>query len=274
MITRTIILNELPQYNNRTNKPVRGIISLNGESNLSGILRLFNVCPHELPLTMALKIGEKKFIYPDILDPTNYTFKIVNAPITNQISVLIASTKNQVTPIAFGKNAENHSNFEELFEELTPAELDDLIEKELSKDPDFSQTPQTFSADEPNEEEVINEENFQEAPNFYTLIQPQLDELFEKFPHFKEFENLIQNTKWIKVHYSKDDDNHYILGKLFDEENLSHLCYGIPAQSHNINPPTSLKEYCQWIPLSPQDPEGKGYWVMYQNAETGENVKL
>ena len=114
----------------------------------------------------------------------------------------------------------------------------------------------------------------QEAGNFYSLIQPQLDELFSKFPHYKEFETLVQNTEWIKVNYSNDSANHYILGKLFDGEYVTHLCYGIPAQSHSISPPNSLIDYCQWIPLDLANPNGAGYWVMYQNAETGENIKL
>ena len=109
---------------------------------------------------------------------------------------------------------------------------------------------------------------------FFTLIEPQLSELFQRFPHFEQLEKNVANTEWIKVTYSDNGESHYILGKLYENGIVKYICYGIPADSRSTAPPNSLVEYCQWLPLRLDDIDGAGYWVMYQRADTGENVML
>ncbi|MBO5103421.1 MAG: hypothetical protein J6C13_04985 [Clostridia bacterium] len=275
MITRNIIINQLAEYQNGTNKNIRGLLTLNGECNISGNLKVFNVDEDLLPLSMAIKVGERKYVYQDIVEPQNYSFRIVGAPNDENITILLATTfNNSVVGLAMGHNAGSNQDYSDLFAEITPAELDEIIDNELNQDVEnFSQDEQdTLSPPEP-QNEIVEEIMPEEIGNFYALIQPQLDELFAKFPHYKELEDLVQNTEWIKVNYSQEG-NHYILGKLFDGSVVTHLCYGIPAQSRNIAPPSSLIDFCQWLPLSLEEPDSSGYWVMYQNAETGENIKL
>ena len=110
--------------------------------------------------------------------------------------------------------------------------------------------------------------------NFYNLIYPQLNHLFNNYPRFTKLENLVQNTEWIKVSYTDNGEGHYILGKLFENGVVAYICYGIPSNSRLTPPPADLIEYCQWLPLEPTNVDGEGYWVMYQSAETGENFRL
>ncbi len=276
MVTRSIIINQLPEVSNLGRKSIRGLVTLNGEVNIAGTLRVFNIDETLLPITMAIKVGDKKYIYPQITDAQNYSFKIVNAPNDSNITILLATTQNgAVQGLAMGQNAGSTGNVADLFEDLSQNELDDLIDKEMSQ-------PETLSSDEDEEDEISQDEipstqpdepQPNETGNFYSLIQPQLDELFEKFPHYKELEDMVENTEWVKVNYSQDGQ-HYILGKLYDGQVVTHLCYGIPASSRQTAPPSTLTDYCQWLPTNLNDPNGAGYWVMYQNAETGENIKM
>lgn len=272
MITKNIIISQIADYHNFEPKPVRGLITLTGEGNMTGLLRVFNVPRDILPVTLAIKIGDKKFVYHDVEDPQDYNFKIVGAPANENITVLLAYTTNgYVQGIASGHNAGGSDTFSDLFSEISDTELDAVIDNELDK-----QDLQTL-AEAPIEPEPLPEEKqdfVEQNKNFYALIQPQLDELFAKFPHFKELEDLVENTEWVKVSYSQNGDSHYILGKLYDGGVVTHLCYGIPANSRSTAPPNSLTEYCQWLPLDLNAPDQNGYWVMYQSAETGENIKM
>ncbi len=283
MVTKNIIVSQIADFKNTEPKFVRGLVTLIGSGNITGILKLFNVPNDILPIAMAIKIGDKKYIYTDIDDPQNYNFKMVNAPNSENITILIAYIKeNYVQGIACGQNAGGNAPYDDLFGELSDAELDSLINNELDKTELFSlaESDLKFPDDEKDENNIDSTDEKVDAPsvekngNFYSLIQPQLDELFARFPHFKQLEDLVENTEWIKVSYSDDGSKHYILGKLYDGAEVTHLCYGIPAPSRSTAPPSNLTDYCQWLPLNLDKPDDEGYWVMYQNAETGENVRL
>ena len=59
------------------------------------------------------------------------------------------------------------------------------------------------------------------------------------------------------------------MGVLFNDDEPSFICYGVPASSKQ-NPPSELENACVWLPVG--DGSG-GYWVIYQSARTGEIVK-
>ncbi|MBR7091288.1 MAG: hypothetical protein IKC79_02420, partial [Clostridia bacterium] len=110
--------------------------------------------------------------------------------------------------------------------------------------------------------------------NFYNLIAPQLNHLFDNYPRYPELEKIVHNTQWIKVSFTDNGEGHYILGKLYDDGVVTYLCYGIPSPSRLTPPPADLIDYCQWLPLDLDNVDGEGYWVMYQSAETGHNFRL
>lgn len=277
MITRNIIISQLPEYAGLNTKEIRGIVTLSGDNTIKGCLKVYNVDKSSLPLTMAIKIGEQKFVFPKIDEPEDYNFSFLVDAVPKDITVLLASTQNNsVQAVALGVGAGSKADFADLFNQICPEEIDEIIDNELSTS-GMDLSAKISSNDNQESTFIPKAEDFDipnETGSFYSLIQPQLDELFAKFPHFKEFEDIVQNTEWIKVHYANGGENHYIIGKLFDGEEVTHLCYGIPAQSHSVAPPTALTEFCQWIPTNLNEPEGAGYWVMYQNAQTGENIRL
>lgn len=92
----------------------------------------------------------------------------------------------------------------------------------------------------------------------------EIERLFDG-ERVRELEELIPMSKWAKINY--DSSRYYVVGMIGND----YLCYGIPAQ-YTPEPPSELKGYCWWLPLKGDEPQGKGYWIMYQNLVTGEPV--
>lgn len=101
--------------------------------------------------------------------------------------------------------------------------------------------------------------------NFYYAVKPQLDELFICYPEETALTNTVANSKWVRVQSEHDC---YVVGILYDNDEPSLLCYGVPAKA-NTPPPSELDGACVWLPISDQD----GYFVIYQSARTGEIIK-
>lgn len=103
--------------------------------------------------------------------------------------------------------------------------------------------------------------------NFFDMISEQLDDLFGKYPHFKELEELVPGSKWIKVDF-ENDGKYYIIGLIYENEVLKYIAYGVPGEKDKL--PDELNGFSQWLQLN----ENEGYWIMYQDAETGESIQL
>ncbi len=287
MITKNLIINQLPEISSLGTKQIRGLMTLNIGAGTTGTIRVFNVSPELLPLSVAIKFGTNKYVFSNILDPQDYAFSLPDSDPNAPITMLLASNShNKVNGVAMATSIASESNFDDLFGELKQEELDELIDNEISQvSPSLCQSlvseQTTLQTEENTDDQVADDSDLKAktphsdndlAGNFYALIQPQLDELFSKFPHFRELEDLVANTQWVKINYAPNENQHYILGKLYDNNLVTHICYGIPAESNRVSPPESLINFCQWIPLSLSNPDGPGYWVMYQDAEKGENI--
>ena len=58
---------------------------------------------------------------------------------------------------------------------------------------------------------------------------------------------------------------------LYQDEKLKYISYAVPSDFAG-HEPDELKGVSQWFPLNTAEPNGKGYWIMYQDAESGECV--
>ena len=104
------------------------------------------------------------------------------------------------------------------------------------------------------------------------MIASQLQELFDKYPAEENLSKLIDNSKWCKIVRDSDNSN-YVVGIISIENDIKYICYGVPG-SYNNEPPREMQGYSQWLPTDTTDPYNNGYWVMYQDADTGENIYL
>ena len=120
-------------------------------------------------------------------------------------------------------------------------------------------------------DDVFKEENEKlgdtEGKDFFELIADQVEDLFDNYPRVDELEELIPNSKWVKIDF-ENNGNEYVLGLIYDGFNLKYICYGVPGNKDSV--PTHLGN-CQWLPLNPMSPSA-GYWVIYQDAATGDKV--
>lgn len=120
-----------------------------------------------------------------------------------------------------------------------------------------------------------NEQFFEEKPTtpaFFDKLKPQIDKLFAENPLENNLQNLIPNSKWIKVDY-EDDGDFYVFGLLYDENGqVKYVCYGVPGVFDD-DAPKELSGYPIWIPLDKENGSGFGYWLTYQDAVTGQPIK-
>ena len=115
------------------------------------------------------------------------------------------------------------------------------------------------------------EEKKGEDETYYQKIKPRIEELFSKNKKEDFLENLIPNSKWVKVEY-EDDGDYYIIGLIYEAELLKYIVYGVPGV-YQKTPPKEIAGFPIWFPLDQNRPESFGYWLSYQDAGTGESLR-
>ena len=71
----------------------------------------------------------------------------------------------------------------------------------------------------------------------------------------------------------EETGEYYVVGLMYENGEIKYVCYGIPS-IYGDEPPKELKGFAQWLPIDNTKSDGFGYWITYQDAETGENVKM
>ena len=103
---------------------------------------------------------------------------------------------------------------------------------------------------------------------FYEQMKESIEKLFATGERETRLEDAMPFTRWVRVDYS-DNGKYYVVGLIGDKPD--YICYGLPAK-YTPDPPEETDGKCGWLPLDPSKPEGDGFWLMYQSAETGESV--
>lgn len=99
--------------------------------------------------------------------------------------------------------------------------------------------------------------------NFFEEVAAQIDTLMREYPHEERLEKIIPSSKWASI--PLEGGGHYVIGSISD----LYIVYGVPGKFDA--PPAELKGSV-WLPLS--DPEGEGYWVLFQDASTGKSIEV
>ncbi len=179
-------------------------------------------------------------------------------------NITLPKTKPQPTGAnSQHNNAVKNYNLDELFDISNEEEINQIIDESL-----IDKKQNNFI-----DEETKKLKN--KGPGetiFFDLVSDQIEDLFSKYSNEPSLEKLIPNSKWVKVEY-EDNSNPYVLGLIYDDIKLKYICYGIEGE-FSTNPPKDLENYSQWLPLNPDNISLGGYWVMYQDALTGENIKI
>ncbi len=107
--------------------------------------------------------------------------------------------------------------------------------------------------------------------SFIGDIKGQIDNLFQNNPKESFLEEMIPNSKWVRVEFDGEGD-YYILGLIYENQKIKYVCYGVPG-IYQKTPPKQLSGYPVWFPLDSEKRESFGYWLTYQDAESGESIK-
>ncbi|MBE7073701.1 MAG: hypothetical protein E7379_01220 [Clostridiales bacterium] len=153
-------------------------------------------------------------------------------------------------------------------------ELKQEIQGELDKclgDCDNCEYKKFYFEQKLAQSQAIDEPSKEDGLNFYKEIKSQIEDLFEKNPTEEYLQNLIPNSKWVKVKVD-ENDNFYVLGLIYEDDQLKYICYGVPGV-YQETPPRQLSGYPVWFALDENNPQNFGYWLSYQDASSGESVK-
>ncbi len=104
------------------------------------------------------------------------------------------------------------------------------------------------------------------AEPFYKKIEKNLNELFEAHEKDEELTLLIPDSKWARVPI--EGDGYYVVGVIESEGVPNIICYGVPDKDDS-NPPQNSNDCRQWMEI---EKGGRGYWMMYQSAVSGETL--
>ena len=137
-------------------------------------------------------------------------------------------------------------------------QADGIFEKEESRQP-----PQEAK----EEEEREKSEGREGKTRFLGAISASLEELFSLYPAEERLAGVVPFSKWVRVPL---ESGYYVVGVISDQEGAArYLAYGVPDKD-NASPPDAYPACRGWLPL---EEDGAGYWMMYQDALTGEIVK-
>ena len=120
-----------------------------------------------------------------------------------------------------------------------------------------------------NSEQNITEQNQKERSlkSFYEIVAPKLDEIFETNPPCEELNNLVPSSRWATIVVSECEK--YYVGIIYENMEVKFIAYAVDG-IYAPTPPSQLEPNAQWLPSNSLFPEKNGYWLMFQNAETGE----
>ena len=252
-----------------------GIGVLNIEVNNGGVFG--NFTSHDLNVDnyiLGISVGGKEVVKLDIAFSGDNVFNFrlqPNFDINAEIgAVVVQIVDDNVVPIMWGANGNKASVRQDIISNIEDSylSLDNQIEKTETSVQNLQHQMNLFEQDDKIDTIIENavDDAMQELDNFYEQIKPQLEQLFDNYNHIEELENIIPYSQWVKVDF-EGEGKEYVVGKIFDNDTLKYICYGVPGK-YSVAPPENLAKYSQWLPL---DSNGEdGYWIMYQDALTGE----
>ena len=261
---RIVILSEV-------NGNAKGYITFfSGISGLSGEVRISPLI-NDAELTLCV---DGNYASYEIKKGQNiFDFRFPNAKeIGGEIIALI---KNSEVAI-FGTTSENRAEAYRMATNIAITNnksLNDKLEQSCDasgKDVGGQENAYSINSENKNAKALGVKTNENSEP-FYKLVEEQVESLMHSNPTDETLENLVVDSKWVKI--ACEEDLSYSLGVIKEEGRVKYICYAIPSTS-GFNPPNHLSEFCQWLPLSANENEKNGFMVMYQNAENGESLKL
>lgn len=104
--------------------------------------------------------------------------------------------------------------------------------------------------------------------DYFSRMREDVEKIFAVYPKIAALEAVMEGSRFARIDYG--DGKHYAFGVLYVEGKPRYICYGVPS-TDGTTPPKSLKGLSSFIPCGEG---GVGYWIMYQDAQTGVSVSV
>jgi hypothetical protein len=113
-------------------------------------------------------------------------------------------------------------------------------------------------------EEIVRKET--QNLNFYNGIKAQLLNVFKVYEREDFLADAIPYSEWARI----TGETNYVIGILKDEAGeCKYICYAIDGRG-NVKPEGKFRDISEWYP---KGADGGGYWIVYQDAGTGEVLR-
>lgn len=237
------------------------VVVLTGSDNACGVAHLTlsgNNCELKLSCDMdgkalLFRSGEKLQAQNFEIGKDIYAFDCEDI---GRVELAVIGEKNGVTvPLVFGSTYKSTGAWELV------REYERTVEREQKSDikraVENLEVKEQFPAPKTSEKKELD---------FYYSVKQQLDEMFVCYPEQKELAEVVPNSKWVSV---DGTEGSYTVGVIYCDDAPKYICYGVPA-GRDTMPPDSMRSICQYLMADGAD---SGYWVVFQNADSGETVK-
>lgn len=119
-----------------------------------------------------------------------------------------------------------------------------------------------------NETPAFDCKNNQER--YYLTVQKELEDVFNKFEKELDLCARFEQSRWAKINYAKD--KFYVVGVINQDGYPKYVCYGVPDDNPQ-KPPKELEGFCSFVKTFPNTPKKQGYWMMFQDADSGRCIR-
>lgn len=280
----------------------KAVMSLEKKGDLfEGRIRLYNFKSEPNGILSIGFYNKNKVLKAGLVRASSmlYTFKLdASSEIDDFSCAVVNFDKAEASPILYGSTYNGEKDIEKIGKVMSESfekpveiekvkkildenkieysdelqkEIEDEIEKNFCGDCANCKYKKIFYGEK--QENDVHVKNFKDEtkPSFYDEIKKQIDNIFEKNDKEEFLEEIIPNSKWVKVEYEQSGD-YYILGLIYEEDEIKYIVYGVPGV-YQKNPPKEISGYPVWFPLDSEKKESFGYWLSYQDAKTGESIK-
>lgn len=209
-------------------------------------------------------VSEKMpYFEENIAQSENAKTSNIEQPKTDNREPIIAENEKEIGEIQEPKEVEN-----------TDQEQAEIVQEKVvesaKSNPDTVQD-ETLKVEQKEEDKsspIITPFKSIKGENFYRNVKGKLNEIMTVNPREKKLEELIPDSKWVRVYYDKGE--YYVVGILTEDGEVTFLAYGVPGVKR-VKPPKDAEELCDFVEV--ESSIGEGYWIMFQNAKNGEIVK-
>ena len=191
---------------------------------------------------------------------------------------LLCENQNNITKNEDNESHKNHFetnsyNINNSYKsaKILSEQVDDNVDEEYEKEQqDIEKYIDRFVS--VTEDPTQNDETEPDYQNemFYERVKNQIEDIFSNSEQDELLKNIIPNGRFCKV---KMTEGYYVFGVIYEDSTPKYICYGIPCLEKGEKP-EELEGNCEWLPLDAENENGKGYWLSYQDAENGKNIKV